>query len=317
MPRLRVVFTVDVEEEGLFSGRYPRQPSGLSNVAHLRRLEFITRRLGLPLTLLATYPVISDPDCRGVLLNMRNELGAELGAHLHPWCTPPWGPADEPEPHLAAEIPAQRLEQKLSAQLAAHAELLGAPAISFRMGRFDLPPALLAALPAHGLKVDSSLVPLRTTMQGPDHFSCPVEPHRPLDHEGRPLPLCEVPLTLVPLLSGSQRLTTALAGKLPHRAGRRLKVIYRHLGVVGTQPTMFSGAAMRAAARRHLARGGRTLVMYLHSSELLPGATPTCPDEAAVAALVRKVRIFLGWLYDKYDIEGLRLGELAGGHDSP
>lgn len=311
MDKLRVVFTVDVEEEGLFTGRYPRRPRGLANVAHLERLEFITRRHGLPLTLLATYPVINHPDCRRVLLFWRDQLGAELGAHLHPWNTPPFGPAELPEPHLAADIAPGRLRQKLASLLQAHADLLGAPARSFRMGRFDLPPELMAALPELGIKVDSSLVPLRTTMQGPDHFTCPVEPHRPSGGRGRPLPLCEAPLTLVPQLAGSQRVVAALARRLPPAAGRRLKVIYRHLGVVGVQPSMFSAAAMRRAARLHHSRGGRTLVMYLHSSELMPGATPAYPHQAAVAKLVDKIARFLVWLSDKYEIKGRRLSELA------
>ncbi len=42
--RLKLVVTVDVEEEGLFTGRYPRIPPGVKNVQELRRIEFITRR---------------------------------------------------------------------------------------------------------------------------------------------------------------------------------------------------------------------------------------------------------------------------------
>ena len=44
---MKLVISLDVEEEGLFSGRYPRE-SGVTNVAELRRLEFIPREFGLP-----------------------------------------------------------------------------------------------------------------------------------------------------------------------------------------------------------------------------------------------------------------------------
>jgi len=57
---LKLVFSIDVEEEGLFSGRYPRIPPGVTNVAHLSRLESIPREFSLPLTLLVTYRVAAD-----------------------------------------------------------------------------------------------------------------------------------------------------------------------------------------------------------------------------------------------------------------
>ena len=59
---MKLVISIDVEEEGLFSGAYARTPTGVSNVAELRRLEFIPREFGFPLTLLATYHVARDPE---------------------------------------------------------------------------------------------------------------------------------------------------------------------------------------------------------------------------------------------------------------
>ena len=45
-----VVVSLDVEEEGLFSGRYPREGAGLSNIPLLARLAFLPAEFGLPLT---------------------------------------------------------------------------------------------------------------------------------------------------------------------------------------------------------------------------------------------------------------------------
>ena len=33
---MKLVISIDVEEEGLFSGHYPRTPPGVTNVAELR-----------------------------------------------------------------------------------------------------------------------------------------------------------------------------------------------------------------------------------------------------------------------------------------
>ena len=43
---MKLAIGLDVEEAGLFSGRYLRK-SGVTNVAELRRLEFIPREFGL------------------------------------------------------------------------------------------------------------------------------------------------------------------------------------------------------------------------------------------------------------------------------
>ena len=50
--------------------------------------------------------------------------------------------------------------------------------------------------------------------------------------------------------------------------------------------------------------------MSFHSSELLPGASRLFPTEAAVAALVAKIRAFLTWLLKSGPVEGITLSGL-------
>lgn len=311
MDKLWVVISIDVEEEGLFSGEYVRKPRPPASVAHLSRLEFITRDLGLPLSLLCTYPVITDPTCQKALLAWRERWGAELGAHLHPWNTPPFGPVDQPEPHLAQDIAPEVMEAKLASLLDTLRDSLGEPARSFRMGRFDLTPELAACLPARGIRVDSSLVPLRTTAHGPDHFAAPIRPHWIVEPAPDQAGLCEAPLTMAAIVPGSRQVVSALAALLGTRLGRRLKKSFRYFGVVGVQPTMHSLSAMRLATRLHVRREGRILVMFLHSSELMPGATKAYGNEEAVQGLVNKLASFLGWLKEHYQVQGLRLSQIA------
>ena len=77
------------------------------------------------------------------------------------------------------------------------------------------------------------------------------------------------------------------------------------------QPVWHSLAAMKLAANLHARRGGRVLVLFLHSSELLPGANPRLPGQADVDRMLGKLRGFLGWLSGKYGLEGIRLQDLA------
>lgn len=52
---LAVCISLDVEEEGLFSGSYQAWNCSVTNVQRLRKLEPLCRELGFPLTLLCTH----------------------------------------------------------------------------------------------------------------------------------------------------------------------------------------------------------------------------------------------------------------------
>ncbi|MBM4286370.1 MAG: hypothetical protein FJ128_14175 [Deltaproteobacteria bacterium] len=308
---MRLVVSVDVEEEGLFSGQYPRQAAGVRNVARLSRLAFISQEFGVPLTLLATYPVAVHPEAAAVLREFREQHGAEIGAHLHPWNTPPFLELGEPEPAPPERLPLEVLRDKITSLAAAIHAAVGERPRSFRMGRFELGPKALSLLPELGFVADGSMAPLRAVAGGPDHFLSPADPFilRPQGEAGPAL--VEAPLTVVPLLAGTPRLWAGLCSLLPPAWGERLRGGFRFAAAVGTQPTMFSLTAMRLAARLHRRRGGRVIHLFLHSSELLPGASPQFPTEQAVEGLIGKIRSFLAWLRKTSPCRGVTLSALA------
>jgi hypothetical protein len=307
---LYLVITIDVEEEGLFSGNYPRSGAGVANVAELRRLEFVHREFGFPLTLLATYPVARDPAAREVLVAWHQERGAEIGVHLHPWNTPPVTELPDPEPIATADLPLTLLGTKLISLVDCLTKGAQEPPRSFRMGRFDWSPGLLKLLPGCGLRVDSSMVPLTFKGDGPQNFLAPADPFWLEAPAARDVGLLEAPVTMVPVWKGSARAVHRLARLLPGKAGKALLSRYRFVGAAGIHPAWFPLFSMRLAARLHRRRGGRVLTLFLHSSELLPGGSPDFPDAASVDRLVAKLRNFLAWLVKQGPVTGLTLSGL-------
>jgi len=307
---LYLVITIDVEEEGLFSGKYPRSGAGVANVAELARLEFVHQEFGFPLTLLATYPVAQDPAARGVLAAWHQERGAEIGVHLHPWNTPPFTDLPDPEPIATAKLPLTLMEAKLKSLVECLTGKFPAPPRSFRMGRFDWSPGLLKLLPGCGLRVDTSMVPLTFKGDGPQNFLTPPDPFW-LQVAGSPgVKLLEAPVTMVPVWQASAKAVHRLAGLLPGKAGKALLSRYRFVGAAGIHPAWFPQFSMRLAASLHKRRGGRVLTLFLHSSELFPGGSPDFPDAAAVDRLVAKLRGFLAWLVKQGPVTGLTLSGL-------
>ncbi len=309
---LYLVITLDVEEEGLFSGSYPRSGAGVANVAELRRLEFIPREFGFPLTLLMTYPVAQDAAAREILLSWRENHGAELGVHLHPWNTPPFGDLPQPEPIPTVKLPLDLLEAKLDSLVTCLTQTFGEAPRSFRMGRFDWSSSLLQLLPRFGLRVDSSMVPLTFKGEGPQNFQAPADPFW-VDFPASPdLQLLEAPVTMVPVWAASVRLWHRFAGLFSANRAEALLSRFRFVGAAGIHPAWFPEFSLRLAARLHQRRGGRVLTLFLHSSELLPGGSPDFPDAAAVDRLVAKLRDFLHWLVRRGPVTGVTL---SGLHD--
>jgi hypothetical protein len=308
---MKLVISIDVEEEGLFFGRYPRTPPGVTNVAQLERLAFISREFGFPLTLLVTYQVARDPAARRVLAHWRDNFGAEIGAHLHPWNTPPFADLPYPEPVPSPKLPRELLRDKFASLVSqVKAELNPTPG-AFRMGRFDAGPAVFRLLPEFGLRVDSSVAPLTRKNPDPRAFLAPADPFPLWDQVPATAAVLEAPITLVPVLAGTPTLVARLAGAVPAGRGLRLQNLFRYVGAVGVQPAWYPLRSMQLAARLHRRRGGRVLTMFFHSSELQPGATRLFATEAAVCSLVDKIRAFLTWLTRTGPVQGVTLGELG------
>jgi hypothetical protein len=305
---MKLVISVDVEEEGLFSGNYSRTPPGASNVAELSRLEFIPREFGFPLSLLVSYQAALDAAACRVLAHWREDYGAEIGVHLHPWNTPPFADLPYPEPISGQRLPASLLRDKLASLLGQVQGSLQVRPRAFRMGRLDWGKRIMALLPEFALEVDTSLAPLTTTSSNPEDFLAPADPFWLPGQAGAPL--LEVPLTLVPLLPGTPRAFYGLSRALPGPWGRRFLGGFRYLGAAGIQPAWFPLASMQLAAWLHQRRGGQVLTLFFHSSELKPGATRRFPSEGTVNLLVGKLRMFLNWLSRTWTVEGVKLSEL-------
>jgi hypothetical protein len=308
---MKLVISIDVEEEGLFFGRYPRTPTGVTNVAELDRLSFIPRDFGLPLTLLATYPVARDPAACEVLKRWRDRYGAEIGLHLHPWNTPPFIDLPDPEPVASENLPQALLRDKFASLLSQVRTGLAVTPRSFRMGRFDAGRNVWSLLPEFGLEVDSSVAPLTQKNPDPRLFLAPADPFPLADAGPEGQPLLEVPITMLPLVPGTPAWVAGLAAMAPPAWAGRLRHLFRYCSVVGVQPAWYPLTSLKLAATLHRRRGGRVLTMFFHSSELKPGASRLFPTAAAVNRFVAKIRAFLAWLVQTGPVEGVTLAALG------
>ena len=302
---IRVVVSLDVEEEGLFSGRYAADGCGVRNVALLERLAPLSDELGFPLTLFCAHTVLTDTAACRVLERLRDRHGAEIAAHLHHWSTPPLdGPVVSGEPPRTHTLPRDLLRRRLATLLEAGRVFNGAPLTSFRMGRWDLKNSVRPLLAEQGVTLDSSVCPLRQHAGGPDHFLAPADPYWVDGATPDGTPLLEAPITQIPLLRPLPALWRALVRDIPRRDA------FHFWGALSANPFWHGPRVMRAAARLHHARGGKVLSIFWHSSELMPGGSPQTPDQRAADAHYEKIFAFFRWLRDHLPTQGVTAAEL-------
>src|SRR5262245_31277518 len=132
-----LVVTIDAEEEGLWSDSYRVHGNSCRNILRLPRLHerFVER--GVVPTYLVDYPVVTDEAAQRVLDQLRQGGASEIGAHLHPWCNPPFLPGGDIGPATYAHTLAPGVQAAKLAQLCqAIASAFGARPTSYRAGRW-------------------------------------------------------------------------------------------------------------------------------------------------------------------------------------
>jgi len=294
---LRVAVSLDVEEEGLFRGRYACRDLPLANLSRLSRLDsFIAR--GVRPTLFCTHSVLTSGAGKEHLARLLPNV--EIGAHLHHWNTPPLTKEAKNTRFLCAAsakaVPIELMQAKLQSVLAAGREFRGQALTSFRMGRWDLHGHLLPVLAANGITVDASVRPLHNLApQGPDHFAAPADPYRIHTEHGD---ILEVPLTVTPLLKALARLPAPLKNGL------------RHWGALALLPVEHPLWLMRLTTRMHTRRGGRAISLTWHSSEMFPGGNPRLSSETAVSTFLAKISAYLDWLESAYNMEYVQMSQM-------
>lgn len=313
---LRLILSIDVEEEGLFSHSYPCTQPTVNNVAHMTRLLPLVRENGVALTLFCTHSVLSHAAACKIIAHLRDDCGAEVGAHLHHWSSPPWkGGAVRDACVLhgsdavnTALVPVPLLADKLEHLFAAGALFQGAPLTSFRMGRWDLRRQHWPLLAQVGVLADASVRPLHCGQRlpmghssAPDHFAAPRKPYivKVGEHE-----IFECPLTTTPFVPPAF---------LPAAAGpwaQKVRSSVQKWGALTLLPAYQPLWFMQLCTLAHIRAGGNTLSLTWHSSEMMPGGAPHVPTEAAVQKFMTKMQSYVQWLHKHWCVEALTLHQL-------
>src|SRR5947207_14366263 len=154
-PPIFLIVSVDTEED---NWRPCRDGVTIENIRELPRLDALFQRLGVRATYFTTYQVAIRDWAAATLRQLRGG-GAEIGAHLHPWNTPPLDEPFLPRNTMLKNLPADLQLAKLERLTATLEQAFETLPRVFRAGRFGFGAGTVAALLRCGYRVDSSVTP--------------------------------------------------------------------------------------------------------------------------------------------------------------
>ena len=315
-PQLLIV--VDTEEEFDWSAPFSRDSRATTSIPAQARAHEIYDRFGIVPTYVIDHPVATDPAAVAFLKGLRDAGKAEIGAHLHPWVTPPHVEEVTTRNSYHCNLPPALERAKIETLTATIEAAFGERPQAFKAGRYGFGPNTRQVLIDLGYEVDCSFVP-HTDLSGdggPDFRGVPDRPHW-LD-EGRGL--LEIPLTV-----GYLGALPGLGAKADWlfdspRAGRlRVPGLLARTGLVARSRLTPEGTPPDEQCRlieAMAARGHSLFSLTYHSPSLAPGHTPYVKDEADLAAFLVSIEQVLTFFRDRMGGRFTTLSKVRAGYSA-
>lgn len=315
--KIRLVVSVDTEEEGLWNGVYPVRDNATANLRGLAHFQALCERHETPPTYLITAPVLDDQQAVADLSKWQEEARCEVGTHCHPWCNPPIiSEQVRREESYLSNLPRQQQFDKLKWLTSAIADRMGVRPTSFRAGRYGFSEVTAECLMQLGYIVDSSHLPLFAYPEdgGPDYRMHARHPHRLVDASTQKS-IIEIPVT-----TGFTRPGFELRRRIYQRSRRplarqlRLAGIADRLGIARRVKLSPEGNSVRDLQQLMSAAvqdGLHTLVLMLHSSSLVAGCSPYCVREPDLRNFLDRLESCIEFARNEFDAEGTTLTQAA------
>jgi polysaccharide deacetylase len=293
--RPAILMGVDTEADDQWS-RAGRDRQEVKNAERLPALQALCDEYGVRPTYLVTHEMATRPESAPILKGLARSGRCEIGAHLHPWSSPPFRPEDMAAHTYPHNLPPPLLEKQLIELTDTIQQAIGASPTTYRAGRNGFDGGTLPILERLGYTVDTSVDPLFNERRkgGMVFAGAPVTPYHPsYDDVRRPgtSKILEVPITAAtdPPLPKLLEQAYASLPAIPYRGA------LQRLGIrpVWLRPSYTSRERMIAFASRLHARGAPCFNIIFHSSELIPGGSPYTPDAASVERFFADLRALL------------------------
>jgi peptidoglycan/xylan/chitin deacetylase (PgdA/CDA1 family) len=304
---MKLIVTIDTEEDDW--GSYQRTGSTLQNIEKIPHLQELFDEYNVKPTYLITYPVAMDRRAVSILKRILDNGKCEIGAHCHPWNTPPFDEENNEVNSMLCNISAGLQYKKLLTLHEAIIQRFGIEPKSFRAGRWGYNETVAENLYRLDYKVDTSISPFCDWSEsyGPDFTLTYPDPYRIQFHnhlESYPKRnMIEIPAS-VGFLQKNFPLCNRILNKLRSKNLRHFHIIgmlYRLklLNLVWLSPEISNGQEMISLCKTFMKIGYEYLNMSFHSTSLLIGKSPFAKDESRLSSFYEDIKSVLTFATSK------------------
>ena len=307
---MKFIITVDTEADNQWKAKDLK----LDNIDYLPRFQSLCEKYEFKPTYLLSYEVVASNKIASLKKWQDNGL-AEIGAHLHPWSTPPYEDNNNQKIHTYPhELENQLLFDKLKNLTDLISQKFEQAPISFRAGRWGFADNVAKNLKLLDYKIDCSITPKIDWSKtlgdpdkngGPDFRFSPVVPH---DLDG----LLEVPMTI--LFTGVCKKENSFCSKiflkLPDGLIKKVvnKIFFRQkwLRAFHNSNNKDWELIYNSARKNNLP----VLEFMIHSSELMVGGSPYSKTEEQLERVYKQIENMFSYFKNK-GLEGCCLKDLV------
>ncbi len=307
-PILTVV--IDTEEEFEWAAPFDRDSRSVKNIAYQHLAQKIFKKYNIVPTYCIDYPVVENDAAIGILSEWADKGECIIGAHLHPWVSPPYEEEVNRFNSYAGNLSYELEKDKLATLTDFIEKRTGRRPVIFKAGRYGAGPNTARILKELGYQVDLSVVADTSFSHdgGPNFIGLPTQPYW-FDVEGKrllELPNCrgydgllaKWGSFLYPKLAGAEGFRSLMAGALV-KSGLLERIPLTPEGI---------RAADHIRMVRRMSSVGQNYFNYAyHSSSLMVGGAPYVRNDQDLTLFLEDMDIFFDYF----------LNELGGKHKTP
>lgn len=306
----KFLISIDTEGDNLWNWK-PNDKITTNNARYLSRFQDLCDEYGFKPTYLTNYEMALDDCFQGFCKRVVKNSSAEIGLHVHAWNNPPEYCLKEvynnPGAAYITEYPYEIMLQKAKVTYDLLSQITGMPIVTHRSGRWATNDQYFRVLGEIGIKYDCSITPhidwsgnpgMSIGSCGNDYSNQSEKPHLIDNIETE---IWEIPVTVRQVrkfFSPSKVSCRSIIGSL-----------YRAFSIqnIWLRPTNKNSYEMKWLIDDVVKDSNADYIMFmLHSSELMPGGSPTFLDDESIEELYKQLREL--FTYASKNFEGMTIG---------
>jgi hypothetical protein len=297
--RPTLVVVVDTEEEFDWHAPFSREATSVSAMRHIGRAQRLCEAVNLLPTYVIDYPIATQRAGHEAISDWARSGRCVIGAHLHPWVTPPFDePVSGPNSFMCNLPPAlQRAKMRLLCE--AITEHTGVTPRVFKAGRYGIGPDALGYFQELGVDVDVSVNPgMNFSAEGGPDFSRFDSRSAWIDRAGGVL---EVPCTHG-FIGWARRQGHSVRAAAESLRAIRMPGILSRIGMVNRVMLSPEGNTLQemiALTRALLADGITLLSLTFHSPSVEPGHTPYVRTQSELDTFLATIERYFEFFFGK------------------